>query len=84
MVYVGMAWVEYHVIREQNLSKLTEYDLPSQMYTVIVATSLLSSYISMPTGLIHTVVSTHEDLSTHYFRFSSSYSSSYSVNNLEC
>ena len=35
-IYVGMTRVKSHVIRRQNMFKLTKHDLPSQKYMVTV------------------------------------------------
>ena len=39
-----MAWVKSHVMRGKNVSKLTEYNLPSQKHMVHVSSGPLSSY----------------------------------------
>ena len=42
-----MARVKSHMIRGQNVSKLTEYDFLSEKYTVTVASGPISSYTNV-------------------------------------
>ena len=78
-VYVGMAQIKSNVIRRQKNpnSRNTTFQAHNTLSLSLAAPSLA---VPMPTGLIHTFVSMHENSSTCNFRFSvSSYSSSSSL-----
>ena len=61
-----MARVKSHVICGQNVSKLTEYDLPSEKYTVNVASGSISSYTNAHWAHIYLRFFTQEFVHTRF------------------